>query len=181
MVALAVQDPIDLLRRMEQAVMDRAPRLPEETKGPALWSGVGFRVADLHLVTPLEHVGEVLPYPALTPVPGTKSWVRGIANVRGNLLTIVDLAEYFGKARIYPDERTRVLVMNVETLSTGLLVNEVFGLRHFNEEQERREAGVFEEVVVPHLQGAFLRDRALWGLFDMYSLAASSDFMHAAA
>jgi twitching motility protein PilI len=181
MVASAALDPIDLLRRMEQAIMDRAPRLPEETQGPELWTGVGFRLADVHLVTPLEHIAEVLPYPALTPVPGTKSWVRGVANVRGNLLTIVDLAEYFGKGRIYPDERTRVLTMNIENLHTGLVVNEVFGLRHFNEESERQRKGVFEDAVTPHLQGAFLRDDVLWGMFDMYSLAASATFMHVAA
>ncbi len=177
----AALDPIDLLRRMEQAVMDRAPRLPEETKGPELWTGVGFRFADVHLVTPLEHIAEVLPYPALTPVPGTKSWVRGIANVRGNLLTIVDLAEYFGKGRIQPDERTRVLMMNIETLNTGLVVNEVFGLRHFSEESERQQTGMFDDAVASHLQGAFLRDDVLWGLFDMHSLAASAVFMQAAA
>lgn len=172
---------MELLRRMERAVMERAPRLPEETKGPALWSGVGFRLGDVYLVTPLEQIAEVLPYPAITPVPGAKPWVRGIANVRGNLLTIVDLAEYFAKERIYRDERVRVIVMNVETLTTGLLVNEVFGLRHFNEELERQDPAAFEDSVAAHLQGAFLRDNRLWGVFDMHSLAASSTFMHAAA
>lgn len=175
------QDPIELLRRMEQAVMDGAPRLPEETQGPALWTGVGFRLGNLHLVTPLGHISEILPCPAITPVPGTTSWVQGIANIRGNLLTVIDLADYFGKDPVFQDEGARVLVMNIEGLSTALLVNEVFGLRHFDEELERRDTSAVDDPVVPHLLGAFLRDNVLWGIFDMHSLAASQTFMHVAA
>ena len=175
------KDPIELLRRMEQAVMERAPSLPEETQGPALWTGVGFRLGDLHLVTPLGHITEVLPCPPVTPVPGTVSWVKGIANVRGTLLTIIDLAGYFDKETAFDAERSRVLVMNLEALNTGLLVTEVFGLRHFDEGSERHDEAAVDDPVAPHLQGVFLRDNVLWGVFDMHSLAGSDRFMHVAA
>lgn len=161
--------------------MDRAPRLPEETQGPALWTGIGFRLGELYLVAPLGHIAEVLPCPAITPVPRTVSWVKGVANVRGNLLTIVDLAEYFGKEPIPQDDRARLLVMNLEVLGTGLLVNEVFGLRHFDEESEQRDPAAIDDPVAPHLNGAFLRDEMLWGVFDVHSLANSNTFMHVAA
>lgn len=177
----SVQDPIALLRQMERASMEHAPSLPEETKGPVLWSGVGFRLADLHLVTPLGQISEVLPCPSMTPVPGTKSWVKGVANVRGNLLTIIDMAAYFDKEPIPQSEESRLLVMNVEGFSTGLLVDEVLGLRHFDEDLERQDTSLVDDPVVPHLQGAFLRDNVLWGIFDMQSLASSASFMHVAA
>lgn len=161
--------------------MDRAPRLPEEAQGPALWTGIGFRLGDLYLVAPLGHIAEVLPCPAVTPVPRTVSWIKGVANVRGNLLTVVDLAEYFGKEPVLQDERARLLVMNLEALSTGLLVNEVFGLRHFDEESESRDTAAVDDPVVPHLRGAFLREDVLWGVFDIHSLVNSNTFMHVAA
>jgi twitching motility protein PilI len=181
-MAASKLDPLELLQRMERAIVEKAPRLPEEAEGPALWTGIGFRLADLHLVAPLNQVGEVLEYPAITPVPGTKPWVRGIANVRGNLLTIIDMAQFFGREPIFEDERARALVINIEALGAALLVSEVFGLRHFNEELERQMPTLPEDdPVAPHLQGAFLRDDVRWGIFDMHSLAASSAFMHVAA
>ncbi|MDX1487922.1 MAG: chemotaxis protein CheW [Acidiferrobacterales bacterium] len=177
----SAQDPVDLLRRMEQAVMDRAPRLPEEAQGPALWTGIGFRLGNRYLVAPLGHIAEVLPCPAVTPVPRTVSWIKGVANVRGNLLTVVDLAEYFGNEPVLQDERARLLVMNLEAFNTGLLVNEVFGLRHFDEESESRDTAAVDDSVAPHVRGAFSRDDVLWGVFDIHSLVNSNTFMHVAA
>lgn len=177
----ALQDPISLLRQMQQASLESNRGLPQETETAVLWSGVGFRLGELHLVTPLDHVLEVLPCPPITPVPGTQSWLKGVANVRGNLYTIVDLPEYFGKPAVFLDDRARLMVMNIPGLSTGVLVNEVLGLRHFDEELERQDLSGLDDPVLAHLNGAFLRDGVLWGIFDMKSLAESPSFRHVAA
>ena len=56
------------------------------------WVGVIFRIGDSRLACSVEQVHEFLPIPAFTPVPGTKPWILGLANVHGDLLTIIDLA-----------------------------------------------------------------------------------------
>ena len=175
------QDPLFLLRKMQQESMKSAPGLPQEVQAAVLWSGVGFRLADIQLVAPLDQVLEVLPCPSWTPVPGAKPWLKGIANVRGNLYTIIDLPEFFGKPSVFVDDEARLLVMNVPGLNTALLVNEVLGLKHFDEELERQDLSGIDDPVVMHLKGAFLRDGALWGVFDMKSLAESLAFKHVAA
>ena len=150
-------------------------------KAIAKHQAIGFKLADMLLIAPLGHVSEILPCPAITPVPGTKSWVKGVANIRGSLLTIIDMSEYFGKEPVYVDEKARLLVMNVEELSTALIVNEVLGLRHFDEELESHDVNVIDDPVAKHLQKAFLRENILWGVFDMHSLADSLTFKHVAA
>jgi twitching motility protein PilI len=174
-------DPFELLRRMQQESLENAPGLPQEVEATKLWSGVGFRIGDLMLVTPLDHVLEILPPPPATLVPGVKSWLKGVANVRGNLITIADLPEYFGKPPVVLDEKARMLILNVPGLNTGVLVHEVLGLRHFDEELERQDLSGLDDPVVTQLNGAFLRDNVLWGVFDMKSLAESSSFRHVAA
>jgi twitching motility protein PilI len=62
-----------------------------------------------------------------------------------------------------------------------LLVNEVVGLRHFDEEQERQDVTGLDDPAMAHVRGAFLRDNVLWGVFDMHSLAQSEAFRHVAA
>lgn len=175
-------DPLALLRQIEQDAIAAAPALPQEIEAAVLWSGVGFKIGDRYLASRLDHVLEVLPAPALTPAPGVKSWVRGVANVRGDLITVVDLAGFLGHPTVFLSDRARLLVMNVPELRAGLLVSEVLGLRHFDEEVERREVGSLEDSAIqPYLDGAFVRDDVLWGVFDMKSLAASPAFKHVAA
>ncbi|MBI3545402.1 MAG: chemotaxis protein CheW [Gammaproteobacteria bacterium] len=175
------QDPFELLNKMQQESLESAPGLPQETEAVKLWSGVGFRVGDVMLVTPLDHVLEILPPPPMTLVPGVKAWLKGVANVRGNLITIVDLPEYFGKPPVYNDDKARMLIMNAPGFNTGLLVNEVLGLRHFDEELERQDLSGLDDPVVVQLNGAFLRDNILWGVFDMKSLVENPSFRHVAA
>jgi twitching motility protein PilI len=176
----AVQDPIALLRNMQRESMANTIGLPQEIQAAVLWSGVGFRLGEMQLVAPLDQVLEVLPAPSMTLVPGTKSWLKGVANVRGNLLTIVDLCEYFDKPPVFIDDRSRLMVMNVQGLNTALLVNEVLGLRHFDEETERQNLSGLDDPVMAHLSSAFLRDGVLWGVFDLNSLAESPTFRHVA-
>ena len=174
-------DPLALLQKMQEHSRRTAPGLPEQVQAAPLWSGLGFRVADLQMVTPLDHVSEVLPCPTYTLVPGTKKWLKGIANVRGTLVTIVDLPQYFGKESVRLDERARLLVLNNPGIATALLVNEVVGLRHFDLEQEKRSISGLDDPAMAHVTGAFLRDNVLWGVFDMHSLAESETFRHVAA
>ncbi|MDH3562077.1 MAG: chemotaxis protein CheW [Gammaproteobacteria bacterium] len=175
------QDPFELLRKMQQESLENAPGLPQEVEVTKLWSGVGFRVGEIMLVTPLDNVLEILPPPPMTPVPNVKPWLKGVANVRGNLITIIDLPEYYSKPPVFMDDKARLLIMNVPGLNAGLLVNEVFGLRHFDEDLERQDLSGLDDPVLVQLNGAFLRDNVLWGVFDMRSLAESSSFRHVAA
>ena len=126
-------DPFALLSEMDRENRANSPGLPQQTEVAATWSGLGFRVGDLRLVAPLGHISEVVPPVGVTPVPGTKRWLKGIANVRGDLLTIVDLADFLGKEPIVSDADCRLLIMNVAGLRSALLVPEVIGLRHFFE------------------------------------------------
>ena len=173
-------DPLALLQQMQEHSRHTAPGLPEQVQAAPLWSGLGFRVANLQLVTPLDHVSEVLPCPPVTPVPGTKHWLKGIANVRGTLVTIIDLPEFFGNEPVRLDDRSRLLILNIPGLGTALLVNEVVGLRHFDEEQEKRDITGLDDPALVHVSGAFLRENVLWGVFDMGSLAESEAFRHVA-
>ncbi len=176
-----MSNPLDLLQKMQQQSISGMPALPEEEKFAQLWSGVGFRIGDMHLVAPLDQITEVLHFPEFSHVPGTRNWLKGVANVRGSLITIVDLPQYFGKKPVQIDENSRLLVMNVKDLHTALLVDEVFGLRHFDEDLERQELAGIDDPASAYLSGAFLKDDVLWGVFDMKALAESANFLQVAA
>ena len=67
-------------------------------------------------VTELTSVTDVVECPRVTPVPRAKVWLRGIANVRGSLYSIVDLALFLGYEQQTSETEGRLLVLNVGEL-----------------------------------------------------------------
>ena len=92
----------------------------------------------MRLACNVKQVHEFLPIPAFTPVPGTKPWILGLANVRGDLLTIVDLAWFLNGKRSTVSMRTRLLAASSARPTVGLLVDEVFGQRHFVSDEGKK-------------------------------------------
>lgn len=180
-MAKSPRDPLVLLHRMAQESKATVPGLPQQAEAPAVWTGLGFRVGDLRLLVPLDQVREVVPYAGATPVPGTKRWLKGVSNVRGDLLTVVDLAGFLGKEPVTTDANCRLLILNAPGLNSAVLVAEVLGLKHFFEEQEGREIPDIEGPVRGYLKGAFSQKDGQWMLFDMRLLVQSEVFRHVAA
>jgi twitching motility protein PilI len=95
------------------------------------WSGVTFSVGDTSMTCNIDRISEILSCPQATPVPGAKSWIIGLANVRGELLTVVDLCWFLTGVRTPITARSRLLATNLNKAPIGLLIDEVFGQRHF--------------------------------------------------
>lgn len=176
----AAHNPLEILRDIERRCMAHAHGLPQQVEVAEEWSGIGFRIGELRLVAPLGEVVEVLTYPGLSKVPRTKTWVRGIANVRGNLLPIMDLQGYLQGRATTLTRRSRVLVVNHKGVFSGLVVDEVLGLKHFLSEEKVPEPPVREGAIAEFLRHGFRREEEHWGVFSMYSLAESPRFLQAA-
>jgi len=172
--------PIDLLMRMQRDTLAAGRVMPEQRVVSPLWHGLGFGVGNLRLVTALTNVTDVVECPGMTPVPRTRPWVRGIANVRGSLYSIVDLGLFLGQETQTPETEGKLLVLNVAELGCALLVARVYGIRHFNEEQESQVASVLDRALQPYSDKAFLRDGELWGVFDIHRLVGADAFRQVA-
>lgn len=173
-------NPLALLRDIEARSRLHARGLPSKVEVKETWTGIGFRLGEANLVAPLSEVREMLPYPVLTTVPGAKPWVKGIANVRGNLLPIVNLPGYLGQGNATVTRHARVLVIHDGDIYAGLIVDAVYGLQHFFEEERCREMPAADESIRPYLQGAFLQAGRHWGVFDLHRLAHSPQFLQVA-
>ena len=87
-------DPVALLKQIEECCRACSVELPGNARTENEWSGIAFRIGGNNLVTPLGEVVEILDVPELTIVPLTQPWVCGLANLRGNLLPVIDLNGY---------------------------------------------------------------------------------------
>jgi len=100
-------------------------------------------------------VNEILKVPKITALPGVKSWLLGIANVRGRLMPIVDLHDYLNMTPTLPMAQWRVLIVENDDLIAGLVVEQSLGIQHFLEGSYEDADGEGLETLAPYVKGAF--------------------------
>ena len=158
----------------------QARDLPSQQDLVRYWSGIGFVLDEVRYVAPLEEVSEILSVPSYTRVPGVLNWMKGVANVRGRLMTVMDLTGFLEKTTSLNESRRRVLVMDQGELYTGLVVDEVLGMQHFPEENYVDEPPELDPVVRPYTRGAYKRAEGYWPVFSLFQLAEDPRFLQVA-
>ncbi|HWZ63095.1 MAG TPA: chemotaxis protein CheW [Steroidobacteraceae bacterium] len=174
--------PFELLAELERRARAISAQAGEQPVAGREWVGVALRMAgDLYLVA-REETREVLGVPASTTrVPGAKPWIRGLANVRGQLLPIVDLRQFLGSGVTPVTRNTRVLVVNHREIPAGLLVDEVLGFRRFADSEFTGDAPPTVARCERYLAGAFRRAHEQWPVLSLRSVLESAAFGEVAA
>jgi twitching motility protein PilI len=174
--------PFELLAELERRGRAVSAQVSQEGSTGREWVGVALRMAgDLYLVA-REETREVLGLPpSLTRVPGAKQWIKGLANVRGQLLPVVDLRQFLGSGTTPITRNTRVVVVNHREIPAGLLVDEVLGFRRFAEGEFSGDAPPTVARCERYLAGAFRRANEQWPVLSLRSVLESSAFSEAAA
>jgi twitching motility protein PilI len=174
--------PFELLAELERRGRAVTAAAAQENPGAREWVGVAFRMAGELYLAAREETREVLAVPAgLTRVPGAKPWVKGIANVRGQLLPILDLRQYLGSGVTPNTRNVRVIVVNHREVPAGLLVDEVLGFRRFSESEFTGDAPPTVVRCERYLAGAFKRGPEQWPVLSLRQLVESPSFQEAAA
>lgn len=174
-------DPVSILRNIEDRCRLSAIGLPQKSRAGHQWSGVAFRIGGSRMVVAMGEVVEIMTYPELSVVPYTCFWVRGVANVRGRLLPVIDMNGYLHGRLTLIGKRTRVMVAECQGVYSGLVVDEVMGLRHFPEESFVAQPAGIGEALRPYVHQGFSVNGEHWGIFKILNLVESPQFLHTAA
>ncbi len=128
----------EALRQLQSRLAERLKAARTETSS-VTWLAV--ECSSHGLLVPLATAGEIFPAGALLPVPHTKPWFLGVANLRGGLHGVVDLAAFLGLraplARDAVREQARLLAFNAQLgAHSAVLVDRLAGLRNRNQMTE---------------------------------------------
>lgn len=173
--------PFAVLAGYERQSLAHVAGLPEEMSAPGLWRGIGFRIGKQRLASEFEDVVEIVQLPAVTPVPGAQPWMLGVANVRGNLLPVVDLKQFLEGTRTVVHENQRMLVVRQSGGNVAVLIDELFGQRSFNEPQLIETDELAVGRYTHFIERAYRLDDVSWGIFSLDRLARTPEFRQAAA
>jgi len=174
--------PYELLAELERRGRTVSAQVSPESTSAKEWVGVALRMAgDLYLVA-REETREVLGVPAsVTRVPGAKPWIKGLANIRGALLPIIDLRQFLGSGVTPITRNTRIVVVNHREIPAGLMFDEVLGFRRFAEGEFSGEAPPTVAPCQRYLAGAFSRAEEQWPVLSLRMVLESAAFADAAA
>jgi len=115
------------LREFQQNLSDR---MQDRGRQGGQMSMLGVQVAGQHWLVEMADISEVLSLPRLMPVPLAQPWFRGVANVRGNLYGVADIAVYLKIGAASGEIANRILLLAERYgFNTALLVDSVLGLR----------------------------------------------------
>jgi purine-binding chemotaxis protein CheW len=136
-----------------------------------------FRLGSEEYGLTIEQVKEIVIMPNVTRIPLTPPYVKGVANIRGNILAIIDLAEKFGLNNPEAEpaaETTRsyILVMESENLKMGILVKEVPSTLSVTSEQIDQSPSVIQDSSSEgnYIKGIVRAGSRLIILIDVYKI-----------
>lgn len=116
--------------------LKEAPNLPSEPTRLAVRIGAENYLVEMGLAA------EVVALPDVARVPWTKPWYRGLANVRGRLVGVVDLQQMTGREPLSSEQGQQLLVLGESLgVAVGILVTRAFGIRNLRELEALEDAG----------------------------------------
>ena len=115
---------------------------------------VEFILAHERYAVASEHVREVYPLEDITPLPCTPAFVLGIVNLRGEILSVIDIKKFFDLPEKGLTDLNKVIVLESEDMAFGIVADAISGVRHI------RRSGI--QPALPTLTG--IREDYLQGV-----------------
>ncbi len=172
-------DPFQLLTDIATRNSRITKELPLQESSENQWRGIGFRLGKQKFIAPMVEVDEILYIQSCTRVPGVKQWVNGITNIRGRLLTIIDLGSYFGRKSSESIRSSRVLAVKYDDFYCGVVVDEVLGMQTFAQGSAKSDVEI-DECYRPFIKGGFEQNKECWAIFSLFDLVQTPEFLQVA-
>lgn len=159
------------LREYQLALSERLQGAAAGTRVP---TKLGLRAGGEAWLVDLKEAGEVIPVPAISPVPLARPWFKGVANVRGNLYSVSDLAGLLGRpATPLSDHARLLLVADRFRAGAALLIESSLGLRNADD-LKSRAADAGQRWVRAHYED---KEGKVWKELDVAALIHDEVFL----
>ena len=139
----------------------------EEKQNNPVMQWVTFRLGDEKYGINVMQVQEVLRVAEIAPVPGAPSYVLGIINLRGNVVTVIDTRNRFGLMSKETDDNSRIVIIETESHIIGILVDSVAEVVELRASDIETAPNVGNEETSRYIQGVTSRDNELLILVDL--------------
>ncbi|MCJ8312205.1 MAG: chemotaxis protein CheW [Saccharospirillaceae bacterium] len=150
------------------------------TEDPILqW--VTFRLDNETYGINVMQVQEVLRYTEIAPVPGAPSYVMGIINLRGNVVTVIDTRERFGLPSQELSDNTRIVIIETDEQVVGILVDAVAEVVYLRQSEIEMAPNVGNDESAKFIQGVCHKNDELLILVELEKLLSDVEWADVAS
>ena len=128
---------------------------------------VGFRIGRETFGVPISTVREIVRVPEITSVPNAPDYIEGVINLRGRIIPVVDLRKRFGEPVSEPSKKNRIVVVELEQRSIGLIVNSASEVLRIPPSEIEAPSNVFQEGELNYITGVGTLNGRLVILLDL--------------
>jgi purine-binding chemotaxis protein CheW len=128
---------------------------------------IAFRIGDQEFCVDIMAVREIRGWTPATPLPRAPTFMKGVINLRGAVLPIVDLGARFGLKTSEPSARHVIMVANIAGRLVGLLVDAVSDIIQLTDESVQPTPDVASEEVRTFVKGIFAIEGRMVSLIDL--------------
>lgn len=121
-------------------------------------------------------VQEVLRYTEIAAVPGAPSYVIGIINLRGNVVTVIDTRHRFGLEPGEVNDNTRIVIIEAEKHVVGILVDSVAEVVYLKQSEIETAPNVGNEESAKFIQGVCHKNKELLILIELDKLLTDDEW-----
>lgn len=137
---------------------------------------VTFRLDDETYGINVMQVQEVLRYTEIAPVPGAPTYVLGIINLRGNVVTVIDTRQRFGLQSAELTDNTRIVIIEAEKQVVGILVDSVAEVVYLRQSEIETAPNVGNEETAKFIQGVCNKNNELLILVELDKLMSEGEW-----
>ena len=121
-------------------------------------------------------VQEVLRYTEIAPVPGAPSYVLGIINLRGNVVTVIDTRQRFGLMNAEISDNTRIVIIEADKQVVGIMVDSVAEVVYLRQSEIETAPNVGNEESAKFIQGVCNKNGELLILVELDKMMSEEEW-----
>ena len=122
-------------------------------------------------------VQEVLRYTEIAPVPGAPSYVLGIINLRGNVVTVIDTRQRFGLVPTEVNDNTRIVIIEADKQVVGIMVDSVAEVVYLRQSEVETAPNVGNEESAKFIQGVCNKNGELLILVELDKMMSEEEVL----
>ncbi|MFA5858473.1 MAG: chemotaxis protein CheW [Elusimicrobiota bacterium] len=148
------QDKDELIRSILKTRARALAKEPEKTGvNRQFLDVIEFRLASETYGVESKYIREVYPLKDFTPLPGTPSFVLGLANVRGQILSVIDLKKFFNIPAKGLGELNKIIIVRNELMEFGILADAITGTHRVMLEDIQESPPTVSGIGADYLKG----------------------------
>ncbi|WP_324733945.1 chemotaxis protein CheW [Pseudomonas paeninsulae] len=121
-------------------------------------------------------VQEVLRYTEIAPVPGAPSYVLGIINLRGNVVTVIDTRQRFGLDSVPVTDNTRIVIIEADKQVVGIMVDSVAEVVYLRQSEVETAPNVGNDESAKFIQGVCNKNGELLILVELDKMMSEEEW-----